>query len=83
MFVGIGYYWHVVVHVGDFLEMATASALKSPVHKVDPPDRGSERHSLVTFVYPGYDTRLGLGAGAVAASAAGVSALERPRVAAR
>ncbi|WP_024795073.1 isopenicillin N synthase family dioxygenase [Tomitella biformata] len=49
---------HLVVNIGELLEVATGGYLKATVHRVLPPPAGSDRVSLPFFLNPGYDHAL-------------------------
>lgn len=49
---------HLLVNIGELLEVATGGYLKATVHRVLPPPAGSDRVSLPFFLNPGYDHAL-------------------------
>ena len=49
---------HVLVNIGELLEVATGGYLKATVHRVLPPAAGTDRLSLPFFLNPGYDHAL-------------------------
>lgn len=49
---------HLLVNIGELLEVATGGYLKATVHRVRPPAAGTDRVSLPFFLNPGYDHAL-------------------------
>ncbi|MBM4729351.1 isopenicillin N synthase family oxygenase [Rhodococcus hoagii] len=49
---------HLLVNIGELLEVATGGYLKATVHRVLPPPAGRDRVSLPFFLNPGYDHAL-------------------------
>ncbi|WP_305094698.1 isopenicillin N synthase family oxygenase [Prescottella sp. R16] len=49
---------HLLVNIGELLEVATGGYLKATVHRVLPPPAGTDRVSLPFFLNPGYDEAL-------------------------
>ncbi|CAM2896662.1 isopenicillin N synthase family oxygenase [Prescottella defluvii] len=49
---------HLLVNIGELLEVATGGYLKATVHRVLPPAAGTDRVSLPFFLNPGYDHAL-------------------------
>lgn len=49
---------HLLVNIGELLEVATGGYLRATVHRVLPPPAGTDRVSLPFFLNPGYDQEL-------------------------